>query len=366
MIHYDPAMRPLHQRTCGDCMTHTRNYDNTVDKGLALIVDADSTIPNIACMRLYHYYQSLGWDVDFIRLGISIYDKPKPIEIDNSKYDLTFASMIFKGTIDNVLFKTISNLDIGGTGSNKISKKLPKEIESCECDYSIYPDNDTSYGFISRGCIRNCGFCLVREKEGALKQVTKISDIVKHKKVKFLDNNFLALPNHEELLHELIDKKLRCQFNQGLDIRLVNDMNAELLSKLNYMGEYIFAFDSLEIQPIVERKLAILKKYIQKDWKIKFFIYCHPDMDIPTNVYHRVLWCKENKVLPYFMRHQDCWKSENVRTYNDFSAWCNQPGIFKSHTYEQFCRKRRPQPNRSDVLPDWFVPRVRARHVEMG
>lgn len=336
-------------------MTPSTTTLNERDEAKILLVDVDSTIPNIALMRLSYYYKSLGWAVDNVHLGISIYDKPKPVEVDNSGYDLTFASAIFKGTIDNVLFKNPLTVDIGGTGSGNISKRLPKVVEECECDYSIYPDCDTSVGFISRGCIRNCEFCIVREKEGSLRQVTTISDIVRHKKVKFLDNNFLALPNHEELLQELIDKKIRCQFNQGLDIRLVNDTNAELLSRLNYMGEYIFAFDSLSLQPKVEKNLTILKKYIQKDWKIKFFIYCHPDLSIPNDVYYRILWCKENKVLPYFMRHQDCWKSPEVRTYNDFSAWCNQPGIFKGHTYEEFCKKRRPQPNRKDVLPDWFA-----------
>jgi hypothetical protein len=318
-----------------------------------LLVDVDSTIPNVALMRLSAYYKKIGWIVDIVHLNISIYDKTKPIEINNDDYDLTFASAIFKGTIDGVCFENPASVDIGGTGSGNISKRLPKEIEDCECDYSIYPDADTSYDFISRGCIRNCNFCLVREKEGSLRQVAKISDIVKHKKVKFLDNNFLALPNHKELLQELIDKKIRCQFNQGLDIRLITEENALLLSKLNYIGEYNFAFDSLAIKPIVEKNLAILKKYIQKDWKIKFFIYCHPNLPIKEDVYFRILWCKENKVLPYFMRHQDCWTSPEYRTYNDFSAWCNQPGIFKKHTYEEFCKKRRPQKDRIDVLPDW-------------
>lgn len=320
-----------------------------------LLVDVDSTIPNIALMRLSLYYKVLGHIVELKRLGISIYDKPKVTEVNNEGYDLTFASAIFKGTIDGVCFKYPHLVDIGGTGTDNIAKTLRREVEDCGCDYSIYPDCDTSYGFLSRGCIRNCEFCLVREKEGSLRQVAKISDIVKHKKVKFLDNNFLALPNHEDLLQELIYKKIRCQFNQGLDIRLVNDVNALLLSELNYMGEYIFAFDSLALQPIVEQKLAILKKYIQKDWKIKFFVYCHPKLSIPNDVYHRILWCKEHKVLPYFMRHQDCWTSPEFRTYNDFSAWCNQPGIFKKHTYEQFCKKRRPQVGRKDVLPQWYV-----------
>lgn len=149
-------------------------------------------------------------------------------------------------------------------------------------------------------------------------------------------------------------RETKMQFNQGLDMRLITNENAELLSKLNYMGEYIFAFDSLATQSVIERNLAVFKKYVPKNWRIKFFIYCHPKMDIVTDVYFRILWCKENKVLPYFMRDLSCWQSENVRTYNDFSAWCNQPGIFKGHTYEEFCLKRRPQPNRSDVFPDWF------------
>lgn len=327
-----------------------------INEPAVLLVDVDSIIPNIALMRLKQYYTNKKYRVSFLRLGLSIYDKKQtPIEIDNSQYEMTFASTIFKGTIDRVCFKNPASVDIGGTGTQNISKHLPLDVERCECDYSIYPNCDTSVGFISRGCIRNCSFCLVREKEGVLKQVAQISDIVRHKKVKFLDNNFLALPNHTELLHELIDKKIKCQFNQGLDIRLITENNAELLSQLNYIGEYIFAFDSLAIQQIVEKNLAILKKYIRGDWKIKFFIYCHPDLSIPNDVYYRIMWCKENKVLPYFMRHQDCWRSQNVRTYNDFSAWCNQPGIFKNHTYEQFCQKRRPQEGRPDVLPEWYL-----------
>jgi hypothetical protein len=324
-----------------------------------LLVDVDSTIPNIALMRLSTYWKRSGYEVTLLKLAISIYDKPKSIAVDTQGYSAVYVSTIFKGTIDNVTFANVASdtyLDIGGTGSGDISKRLPKLIEDCNCDYSIYPDCDTSVGFISRGCIRNCEFCIVREKEGALVQVAEPHDIIRHHKVKFLDNNFLALPNHIGLLHDLVEmQETRMQFNQGLDIRLVTEENAELLSKLNYMGEYIFAFDSVSLQPIVETKLAILKKYIPKDWRIKFFIYCHPKLSIPDDVYHRILWCKEHKVLPYFMRHQDCWQSENVRTYNDFSAWCNQPGIFKHHTYDQFCLKRRPQKDRVDVFPEWFV-----------
>jgi len=322
-----------------------------------LLVDVDSTIPNIALMRLSEYYKYRGYTVQLKQLSIPIY-KPLKSEliIDTSIYEKVFVSAIFQGTMQNVKFSDYSNVDIGGTGSDNIHKTLPSEIEKSDCDYSIYPDADTSIGFISRGCIRNCEFCVVREKEGNLRQVAEPHDIIRHRKVKFLDNNFLALPNHLEILSDLVKmKETKMQFNQGLDIRLVTHENVKLLSQLNYMGEYIFAFDNLNLKGIVEKKLSVLKQYISKDWRIKFFLYCHPDMNIPNDMYYRILWCKENKVLPYFMRHQSCWTSSNRQTYNDFSAWCNQPGIFKTHDYKNFCIKRRTNKSYPFCCPEWFL-----------
>lgn len=321
-----------------------------------LLVDCDSTIPNLALMRLAWYYRALGYVIELIRLGIPVYGKPKDRFVDCSGYDIAFVSAIFDTTPQHVkIVSGTCKVDFGGTGYD-IKKKLPKEIDACPPDYSIYPDNDTSYGFIYRGCFRICDFCFVPEKEGAIHQEVKsVKELIFHKKIKFLDNNFLGGINHKQFLQELIDLRIPCQFNQGLDIRLVDDVVAELLSQLNYMGEYIFAFDHIEDKKIIEEKLAIVKKYIPKDWKIKFFIYCSPKMDIVSDVLARIEWCKENKVLPYFMRDLSCWQSENVQTYNDFSAWCNQPGIFKHHTYKEFCIKRRPSKPYPSCCPDWFL-----------
>lgn len=44
-------------------------------------------------------------------------------------------------------------------------------------DYSLYPDytKDTAYGFLTRGCPNNCGFCMVCEKEG--RESHKVADL---------------------------------------------------------------------------------------------------------------------------------------------------------------------------------------------
>jgi len=305
-----------------------------------LLIDVDSKIPNIALMKVSTYYKSKGYVVELKKLNHSYYPKEKnQCLIDGKGYDKIFVSIIFKINRNIVRVINCKDVMIGGVGYC-LHTDLPKEIKVCENDYSIYPDNDCSYGFLTRGCIRNCYFCVVPEKEGMIHKDNNIKDIVRHKKVKFMDNNILAYKGHKELLQELINKKIRCQFNQGLDIRLINDQNAELLSKLNYMGEYIFAFDSIQDEEQVTKKLKLIKKYIKKDWKLKFYIYCNPDMNIKDDVVYRVDWCKRNKVLPYLMRDQSCWNNKNRDFYIDLCAWCNQVSFFKKITFSQFMEKR--------------------------
>jgi len=305
-----------------------------------LLVDVDSKIPNLALMKISNYYRNKGLDIELKRLGFDYYPKKKVKQIiDGSGYDAIFISVVF--TTNKDVFEVINNKNvyIGGTG-HKITKKLPMEIDNEECDYSIYPDNNMSYGFITRGCIRNCPFCFVPKKEGMIYKDREVDQVVKHKKVIFMDNNILAHPDHKKILQELIDKKVRCQFNQGLDIRLIDEENIKLLSQLKYMGEYIFAFDDIHYEKLIESKIPLIKKYLSKDWKLKFYIYVNPNMDIKNDVIYRVEWCRKNKALPYIMRDLSCWDSKNKDFYIDLAAYCNQPNLFKKLDFKQFIKKR--------------------------
>lgn len=305
-----------------------------------LLVDVDSKIPNLALMKLSTYYKNKGYDVELKRFEFSYYPERKrnKVNIDASIYSKVFVSIIFPINKNTIQINGCEDVSFGGTGYDLLLK-LPEEIDDCVEDYSIYPDNDTSYGFITRGCIRNCYFCFVPKKEGMLHEYRNVEQIVKHKKVKFMDNNFLAYNKCEEIMEELIEKKIKCSFNQGLDLRLITERKAELLSKLNYSGEYFFAFDDIRTKDIIFRNFEIVKKYITKEWKIKFFIYCNQDMEI-SDIIYRIEWCKENKCLPYLMRDINCWDSKNKNFYIDLAAWCNQPSCFKKMTFKQFMDKR--------------------------
>lgn len=301
-----------------------------------LLVNVDSKW-NMAIRKMFTYYKQ-DHEVDMIDLHFSGYPHKKKKVIDGTGYDKVFVSNIFDINKDRVSVINCTDVTFGGIGSNNPHLQLPCEIEMTEPFY--YPDEDTSHGFITRGCIRNCWFCKVPKFEGKLKAYNTVENIVKHKKVKFYDNNILAYPKHMEVFQWCLDHpEIKVEFNQGLDFRLVNDENLDALSKLNYMGEYIFAFDEPKYMPLLEKKLALIKKYIPKPWKLKFYIYYHPDMDL-GQLFDRVEWCRERECLPYVMRDIACWDSPLKNFLIDYAAYCNQAGMFKTLTFEQFMEKR--------------------------
>jgi hypothetical protein len=299
-----------------------------------LLIDADSKIPNIPLMKIATHYKCKGYNIELVKLNLPYFPNKKKKEyIIKNKYDRIYCSVIFEGNKNYIKGK---NIIFGGTGFD-LSTSLPHYIEKLDNDYSIYPDNDISYGFITRGCIRKCSFCKVPKKEGYIHKVNNVKNIIKHKKVKFLDNNILAYNKHNKILKELIELNIKCQFNQGLDIRLINNINSDLLSNLNYLNEYIFVFDNIRYKNIIKDKLKILSW--RKDFQFKFFVYIHPSMKLDETI-KRIEWLKNNKCLPYIMRDISCWNSKYNKFYIDIAAYCNQPNLFKKITFEEFLNKR--------------------------
>lgn len=213
--------------------------------------------PNLALMKLSAFYKAKGNGV-FLNFPLQ-------------QADIVYASCVFSWNSENTAIIP-ENATIGGYGFKK-TDWLPSEIEHIKPDYSLYPAVDFSMGFTSRGCIRHCAFCLVPEKEGTIQAWTSPYEFYepRFKKILLLDNNILAAPNWKETLTDLIKLGVEVDFNQGLDIRLLDDEKISFLKRVR-VKQYRFAFDSLSYELAVRSGIeAMLQAEVPKR-KMSFYV----------------------------------------------------------------------------------------------
>ena len=213
--------------------------------------------PNLALMKLSTYHKKLG---DEVKLNFPI-----------GGFDKGYASCVFSWHKQRAI--GLPEGIIKGGEALDISGVLPYEVEHIMPDYDLYPNINFSMGFTSRGCIRKCPWCIVPAKEGGIKAWTSIYEFWdrQHKEINLLDNNILASPNWDETADCLIKERVSVDFNQGLDIRLVNDKIAYQLSKIK-TSQLRFAFDNIGIEPQVRRGINLLLKAKIKSRHLSFYV----------------------------------------------------------------------------------------------
>lgn len=198
------------------------------------LIDVDShNFPNLCLMKLSAYHKAQGHQVCFWN----------PLFY----FDVVYKSRVFTDTYskDNITVRNAGQVIKGGTGYGP-GPDLPDEIEHSYPDYSLYPQySETAYGFLSRGCPRGCGFCIVGGKEG--RKSRKVADLSEfwrgQREIKLMDANLLACPDHEKLLLQLAGSRALVDFSQGLDIRLITRDNVALLNQVRTKAVH-FAWDN--------------------------------------------------------------------------------------------------------------------------
>jgi len=213
--------------------------------------------PNLALMKLSAYHKAKGDDV-YLNFPLR-------------QADITYASCVF--TWDAKRRNEVPDgATIGGSGID-LKAELPLEVEHIMPDYSLYSGVDFSLGFTSRGCIRKCPWCIVPEKEGQIKPWARIYEFwdSHHRKIVLLDNNLLAAPNWKQTMDDLIAEELAVDFNQGLDLRLVDDEAAFYLSKVN-ARKLRFAFDDISYEHSIRQGISLLVKRGISPSKLSFYV----------------------------------------------------------------------------------------------
>lgn len=328
------------------------------------IIDADliyrkkHRFPNLACMKISSHHKNIGDDVCLITDYGFVTD-----------FDKIYLSRVFTDTVVPEEVLQLPNIEIGGTGFfYDKAEPLPEEVEHTMPDYHLYDNwveeklvaggkrkdyvyyTDYSIGFLTRGCFRQCEFCVNRNYT----QCTKHSPIEEfydesRPKLCFLDDNFFACPQWEQVIETVKAINRPFQFKQGLDERLLTDKKIHEIYKWRYDGDFIFAFDNIDDRQVIEEKLLrIYELYPQWKKHLKFYVFCGYDRDGKwdddfyikdiQSVFDRIKILSRYSAVPYIMRYEKCYESEYNSVYATIASWCNQPNIFKKFSYELYCK----------------------------
>lgn len=297
-------------------------------------VDSHSGFPNLALMKIARYHAEQGDHVEWYN--------------NLCQYDKVYMSKVFTFTKDYRYIIDADEIVRGGTGYN-VDNKLPDEIDRLQPLYSIYPqiDKRTAYGFLTRGCIRKCPWCIVPKKEGAIAPYMDIEEIAidGRSKIVLLDNNLIASGDYAvEQLNKIIAKGYRIDLNQANDARLVDDDMAKILAKVKWIDGVIrFGCDTPKQVEDCDRAIHLLLKHgFHGD--ILLYTMLHGDI---RECYDRIMHFKDYHAdgirtkcqaqpmldLTSHTHHIPQWQK-------DMAHWANQRMLFHSCDFKDFSPRK--------------------------
>ena len=312
------------------------------------LLDKGTKFPNLALMKLSAYFKQKGSKTRLINYS----------QINN--FDRVYISKVFDYTKTPDLSKFKTDIIKGGTGFY-FDKAPPLEdkIEHHKPDYSLYEPFvkekikerqikskwkyylDYDIGFTTRGCFRQCSFCINRNKNKVCKH-SQVNEFVtkSNKYITLLDDNILGFGGWRGILEKLMSTGKYFEYKQGMDMRLMTEEKAKILNEAKYHGDYIFAFDNLDDKTKLIPKIKVWNKYKSKQTKFYVLVGFHESgyKDV-FNMFERIKILMKLGCIPYIMRHKKYKKSNYKGLYTSVARWVNQTSLFKKMSFKEFCLK---------------------------
>lgn len=279
------------------------------------LIDVDGhNYPNIALMKISAYHKAKGDSVEWYE------------PLFSGHMDKVYMSKVFSFTPEYPYYIDADMIIKGGTGyaikqtatgrefyDREHDTKLPEYIEHIYPDYGIYPEKtgygkplneQTAFGFLTRGCPRDCSFCHVTQKEGHCS--TKVADLSEfwhgQGNIELLDPNILACKDWEDLLGQLIASGAGVNFNQGLDIRVMTQAKAEALALIK-TNKIHFAWDKYEDREFIEPRFKEFRRLSKiNNHRLQVYVLCGDrERRVRDEDLYRIYWLRDNGFAPYVM-----------------------------------------------------------------
>jgi len=163
-------------------------------------------------------------------------------------------------------------------GSIIVDRLVPdyKIFEQSNYKYAV---NDAYIAYATRGCPNSCSFCAVNKIEPVFqdyipmkKQIVTLEELYgPRQNLLLLDNNVLASKSFEKIIKDIIElgfykgaelfgRKRYVDFNQGIDIRLLDESKMQLLSMIA-IKPLRLAFDHIALEKLYVEKVQLARKY---------------------------------------------------------------------------------------------------------
>lgn len=284
------------------------------------LVDVDGhNFPNFALMKISAYHKAQG---DIVEWADPLF---------GGGYDKVYMSKIFTFSPDYP-YEFDCEVVKGGTGYD-IKSRLPIEIEASPAmDYTIYPDCEYSLQFFSRGCIRKCPFCLVKEKEGHIHPVQPVELNPNGKWIEVLDNNFFANPDWKKSIEYLLNAGQQVKLH-GVDIRIMTEEQAYWLNRLRLKGNIHIAWDLPALD--LTQKLQEVTKYI-KPHKLTCYVLVGYNSTIEQDMF-RIDTLRRFGISPFVQPYRDYENKRKPTQYErDLARWANNKFLYKSCKFEDY------------------------------
>lgn len=289
------------------------------------LIDVDNTrFPNLALMKIAKCHKQEG----------NIVHWWTPFE----RYDAVYMSKVFTFNSDNeYCFDPEDTVIRGGSGYGDFSVKLPDYIDRLQPDYSIYPyiDENTAYGFLTRGCPNLCPWCIVHKKEGYIYPYMDVEEIAENrKKIVLMDNNILGAGDYaKQQLEKVIDKGLRIDFNQAMDARLLDEDFAELLARVKWIRLIRFGCDTHGQIDHVDRAMQMLRK---NGYTGEFMLYTMLHGNI-KECYERINRFRGmHAVIVTAQPYIDQKNTRPPQWQKDMARWANRRWIYNSLDFKDY------------------------------
>jgi hypothetical protein len=204
-----------------------------------LLLQLDGKLPNVALMRLAAHHRALGNAVTLRHVGHAralqrgLWDD----------FDEAYGSLIFSRTrpFADVVEREFPGIVLGGTGSGRWRTLEEMGVSTLEQDYTDYPMFTASIGFLQRGCRLRCPFCVVPQKEGAVREEQTVAGLWRGepwpRHLVLLDNDFFGQPAWAARIEEMRAGGFRVSFSQGINARALTDEAAAAVASVQYYDD---------------------------------------------------------------------------------------------------------------------------------